>query len=134
MRSSLSFISVTRSGWLSFGFLICVCIRRYPLSLYFASLERSKISVKGTSWESPTNTASIFPFLSMIRVMVFFNSCDTWERVFPSSNVIISLGGILLLYSLDRFLSSLGLKPDVLPYIFSISNALLLCWIVVSRV
>ena len=43
------------------------------------------------------NTASTFPFLSIRTVIPFFRSWDNWASVLPSSKVIISLGGILLL-------------------------------------
>jgi hypothetical protein len=43
------------------------------------------------------NTASTFPFLSIRTVIPFLSSWDIWESVLPSSRVIISFGGILLL-------------------------------------
>ena len=52
--------------------------------------------------------------------MVLFISLDRLEIVLPSSRVMISLGGILLLYSLERFRRWLGLSPEVFPRIFSI--------------
>ena len=52
--------------------------------------------------------------------MLLFISFDKLESVLPSSKVMISLGGILLLYSLERFRIWLDLRPEIFPRIFSI--------------
>ncbi|NIP39114.1 MAG: hypothetical protein GWO07_10505 [Candidatus Dadabacteria bacterium] len=57
----------------------------------------------------------------MISVIFLPSSSATADRVLPSSRVIISLGGIFLLESLDRFFRSLFFNPFVLPSIFSMS-------------
>ncbi|MCH7926925.1 MAG: hypothetical protein IID03_02925 [Candidatus Dadabacteria bacterium] len=53
--------------------------------------------------------------------MFLLSSLVIADKVLPSSRVIISLGGIFLLESLDRLLRALFFNPFILPSIFSMS-------------
>lgn len=79
------------------------------------------MDAKSISSGRPIHTCSIFPFLLIIRVMFLLSSLVIADKVLPSSRVIISLGGIFLLESLDRFFRALFFNPFILPSIFSMS-------------